>query len=151
MSSNHHGLAQVLLVEDNPGDIQLTREAFSEMGKAYTLHVVEDGEQALDFLTKPQNGASPVRPDLILLDLNLPKKTGIEVLQVIKTDDRLKSIPVVVLTTSNHKDDITKAYALHANCYINKPVDLNDFFKVIHRLTEFWLDIVRRPTPTESV
>jgi CheY-like chemotaxis protein len=129
----------VLLVEDNPGDVRLTREAFKEGKIAVNLSVVMDGVEATKYLNKEGNYADVPTPDLILLDLNLPKKDGREVLQDIKTDLNLKRIPVVVLTTSNAEQDIMYSYDLHANCYINKPVDFDKFFDVIEKIEEFWL------------
>ena len=129
----------VLLVEDNPGDVRLTREAFKEGKIAVNLSVVMDGVEATKYLNKEGNYADVPTPDLILLDLNLPKKDGREVLQDIKTDLNLKRIPVVVLTTSNAEQDIMYSYDLHANCYINKPVDFDKFFDVIKKIEEFWL------------
>ena len=136
----------ILLVEDNPGDVRLTQEAFRE-GKLQTnLHVVTDGEAALQHLRRQGTYAQAARPDLILLDLNLPKKDGREVLAEIKVDDALKSIPVVILTTSKAEQDILKVYNLHANCYITKPVDLEQFLSVVKAIEDFWLQIVKLPS-----
>ena len=136
---------EILLVEDNPGDVRLTKEALKEAKVNNRLHVVTDGEQALLFLRGAgQYGASP-RPDLILLDLNLPRKDGREVLAEIKQDKDLRRIPVVILTTSKAEEDICRSYHLHANCYITKPVDLEQFIKVVHSIDDFWLTIVRLP------
>ena len=136
---------EILLVEDNPGDVRLTREALKS-GKVWSnLHVVEDGEAALTFLRQQGSYTYAPRPDLILLDLNLPKKDGREVLSIIKADEHLKRIPVVVLTTSQAEEDILKAYNLNANCYITKPVDFDQFLKVVRVVEEFWLTIVKLP------
>jgi chemotaxis family two-component system response regulator Rcp1 len=140
-----NGLAKILLVEDNPGDVRLTREALREGKILNELSVVEDGVEALAFLRRQGRYAEAVRPDLILLDLNLPKKDGREVLEEIKGDGALKKIPVVVLTTSAAERDILKAYDLHANCYITKPVDLEQFIKVVQLIEDFWLTIVKLP------
>jgi CheY-like chemotaxis protein len=135
----------ILLVEDNPGDVRLTTEVLKDAKICNTVSVAVDGVQALDFLFRRGAHADAVRPDLILLDLNLPKKDGREVLQAIKNDEDLKQIPVVVLTTSNAEQDILKSYALHANCYITKPVDLEQFTKVVTSIEEFWFSIVKLP------
>jgi len=136
---------EILLVEDNPGDVRLTREALKE-GKVYNnLHWAKDGVEALEFLKRQGRHADAPRPDIILLDLNLPKKDGREVLAVIKTDDELKHIPVVVLTTSQAEEDVLKSYALHANCYVTKPVDLDKFIQVVHSIDRFWLTVVTLP------
>lgn len=132
----------VLLVEDNPGDVRLTKEAFKEGKIAVSLSVVMDGVEATKYLNKEGEYADVPTPDLILLDLNLPKKDGREVLQDIKTHPDLKRIPVVILTTSNAEQDIMHSYNLHANCYINKPVDFDKFFDVIEKIEEFWLSTV---------
>lgn len=134
---------RILLVEDNPGDIRLTQEALKESNTEIDLDVVSDGEQAIDFLMKRNRFTDAKRPDIILLDLNLPKKNGIEVLKEIKFHDSLKKIPVIVLTTSDADHDITKAYGLHANCYILKPVDFDDFAKVIKLIDTFWFNTVK--------
>jgi len=136
----------VLLVEDNPGDVRLTQEAFKEAKISIKLDVTMDGAEAIKFLRKDGEYADAVTPDLILLDLNLPKKDGREVLKEIKTDDTLKRIPVVVLTTSNAEQDIMKSYNLHVNCYINKPVDFEKFFDIIQKIEEFWLTTAILPT-----
>ncbi len=136
---------EILLVEDNPGDVRLTREALKD-GKVWnTLHVVEDGVAAMAFARKEGQYAHAPRPDLILLDLNLPKKDGREVLALLKSDETLKRIPVVILTTSQAEEDILKAYNLSANCYITKPVDFDQFLKVVRTIEEFWLTIVKLP------
>jgi CheY-like chemotaxis protein len=137
--------ANILLVEDNPGDVRLTREALKEGKISNDLNVVGDGVEALAYLRREGRYAGAERPDLILLDLNLPKKDGREVLQEIKGDGDLKKIPVVVLTTSAAERDILKAYDLHANCYITKPVDLDQFIRVVQLIEDFWLTIVKLP------
>lgn len=138
---------EILLVEDNPGDVRLTQEALKDAKVANTMHVVDDGVAALDFLRQrpPYEGAT--RPDLILLDLNLPRKNGQEVLEEIKQDDKLKRIPVVILTTSTLDEDVQSAYGMHANCYITKPVDFGQFIKVVRAIEEFWLTVVTLPGP----
>lgn len=129
----------VLLVEDNPGDVRLTKEAFKEGKLDVKLAVATDGVEAMNYLKKLNDFKDAVTPDLILLDLNLPKKDGREVLKEIKTDPHLLRIPVIILTTSNAEQDINHCYNLHANCYINKPVDFDKFFDVIERIEDFWL------------
>ncbi|HUE97028.1 MAG TPA: response regulator [Longimicrobiaceae bacterium] len=136
---------EILLVEDNPGDVRLTREAFKDAKVRNNLHVVDDGVKALEFLRSEGEYAAAPRPDLILLDLNLPRKGGREVLQEIKSDPDLLQIPVVVLTSSEADQDIAQAYELHANCFITKPVDLDQFLSVVRSLEDFWLTIVRLP------
>ncbi len=145
-----HRPAELLLVEDNPGDVRLTVESFKDGKLANRLHVVRDGAEALDFLQRRDRFADAVIPDLILLDLNLPKKDGREVLAEIKRDERLKRIPVVILTTSQSEQDILKAYDLHANCYITKPVDLDQFVGVVKSIEGFWLSIVKLPPHGED-
>jgi CheY-like chemotaxis protein len=136
---------EILLVEDNPGDADLALEAL-ETGKVRnTLHVVGDGEAAMAFLRRKGEYTAAPRPDLVLLDLNLPKKDGREVLAEIKSDDDLKRIPVVILTASKAEEDILKSYNLHANCYITKSIDLNQFNKVVHAIEDFWFTIVKLP------
>jgi len=136
---------EILLVEDNPGDVRLIREALKEGKVRNTLHVACDGVEAITFLRNQGEYSGIPRPDLILLDLNLPKKDGREVLAEIKADEDLKRIPVVVLTTSQSEIDILKSYNLHANCYITKPVDLGQFLKVVKSVEDFWLTVVRLP------
>ena len=136
---------RVLLVEDNPGDIRLTQEALKESTIEIALDVVSDGEQAIDFLMRRNKFSEAARPHVILLDLNLPKKNGIEVLKEIKAHDSLKKIPVIVLTTSDADHDIAKAYSFHANCYILKPVDFDDFSKVIRLIEMYWFNAVQLP------
>lgn len=136
---------EILMIEDNPGDVRLTQEALKE-GKVYhNLRVVEDGVKALAYLRQEEPFRDAPRPDLILLDLNLPKKDGREVLAEIKASDTLKRIPVVILTTSGAEEDILRSYNLHANCYITKPVDLDQFISVVRNVEGFWLTIVRLP------
>ena len=136
---------EILLVEDNPGDVRLTKEALKE-GKVYNnLHWAKDGVEALEFLRRQGKHAKAPRPDIILLDLNLPKKDGREVLSVIKSDDRLKQIPVVILTTSKAEEDVLRSYDLHANCYVTKPVDLDKFITVVKSIDRFWLTVVTLP------
>ena len=137
--------AELLLVEDNPGDIRLTIEALKEGKVINNLTVVKDGEDAIAFLRRQRQYANAPRPDLILLDLNLPRKGGMEVLAEIKEDPDLKQIPVVVLTTSQAEQDILRTYTLHANCYIVKPVDLNQFMNVVQTIRSFWLSVVTFP------
>ena len=144
--SVHSGSIQVLLVEDNPGDVRLTKEALKEGRLLNDVSVVGDGVEAISFLHRQGKYAGAVQPDLILLDLNLPKKDGREVLAEIKADPRLRRIPVVVLTTSSAEEDILKTYDLHANCYITKPVDLEQFMRVVKSIEDFWISVVRLPS-----
>jgi CheY-like chemotaxis protein len=137
---------EILLVEDSPGDVRLTVEALRDGKVRNNLHVVGDGVDALAFLHREGQYTDAPVPDLVLLDLNLPKKDGREVLAEIKSDPRLKRIPVVVLTTSNAEQDVLKSYDLHANCYITKPVDLDQFIRVVRTIEDFWLAVVRLPT-----
>ena len=139
------GPVEILLVEDNPGDVRLTREAWKEGKLRNNLHVAEDGVEALAFLRQQGRHGGAVRPDLILLDLNLPRKDGREVLAEIKQDPNLKHIPVVILTTSKAEQDILKTYDLHANCYITKPLDMDQFIRVVKSIEEFWLETVTLP------
>ena len=136
---------EILLVEDSAGDVRLTQEALRDAKVQNNLHVVSDGMEATAFLWRQGKYANAPRPDLILLDLNLPKKGGREVLEEIKRDSSLKSIPVVILTTSAAEEDILRSYQLHANCYITKPVDLDQFLKVVRTMDNFWLAIVKLP------
>ena len=136
---------EILMVEDNPGDIRLTVEALQEGKVRNNLHTVEDGVEALAFLRREGRYAGVPRPDLVLLDLNLPKKTGPEVLAEIKSDPDLRRIPVVILTVSQAEQDIVKSYNLHANCYITKPVDLDRFLEVVQSIENFWLTVVMLP------
>lgn len=135
----------ILLVEDNPGDARLAKEALKDSKLKNNLHIAEDGIEAMEFLNKKGQFANAPRPDLILLDLNLPRKDGREVLADIKSDENLKRIPVVILTTSQAEEDIIKTYNLHANCFISKPIDLNQFIKVVKSIEDFWLTIVKLP------
>jgi two-component system, chemotaxis family, response regulator Rcp1 len=136
----------ILLVEDNPGDVRLTIEALRE-GKVHNnLHVVGDGVDALAFLHREGEYSDAPMPDLILLDLNLPRKDGREVLAEVKADPQLRRIPVVVLTTSNAEQDVLRSYDLHANCYITKPVDLDQFINIVRTIEDFWLAVVTLPT-----
>ena len=137
---------RVLLVEDNPGDVRLTAEALRDETIEGEFHVVSDGVEAMDFLRHERSHAESPRPDLVLLDLNLPKKDGSEVLAEMKASTDLRSIPVVVLTTSQADEDIVNAYHLNANCYISKPVDLERFIKVVSAIESFWLTIVKLPS-----
>lgn len=136
---------EILLIEDSPSDADLAREALSQGTILNNLHFVEDGVEAIKFLRKEEPYVSVPRPNLILLDLHLPKKSGIEVLAEIKTDPNLKLIPVVILSTSAAPEDILKSYSLHANCYITKPVDFLQFTKVVRLIEEFWLAVVKLP------
>ncbi len=146
MTDGDYGtLIEILLVEDNPGDVLLTVEALKDAKVRNRLHVTRDGVEAMAFLRLEGPYADKPRPDIILLDLNMPKKDGREVLTELKADPALKSIPVVVLTTSKAEEDILRSYNLHANCYISKPVDLEQFLKVIKSIEDFWLTIVALP------
>jgi CheY-like chemotaxis protein len=136
---------EVLLVEDNPGDVRLTQEALKDGRVLVNLTVAYDGVEALEILHRSGVHAAKARPDLILLDLNLPKKNGREVLETIKADDDLKRIPVIVMTTSKAEQDIHRAYHLNANCYVTKPVDLDEFLNVVRSIEDFWLTIVTLP------
>ena len=136
----------ILLVEDNPGDVRLTQEAFKEGNMPVNLGVVMDGVEALRYLRKQHPYESVPTPDLILLDLNLPKRDGREVLEEIKTDTKLRHLPVVVLTTSNSEQDILRSYNLYVNCYINKPVDFDKFFDIIKKIEEFWFHTAILPS-----
>ena len=140
---------EILLVDDNPGDIRLTQEALKDSKVLNNLHVVEDGLEALNYLRKKGEFKNEVTPDLILLDLNLPKRNGREVLSEIKEDELLKHIPVVILTISRAEEDILKSYELHANCYITKPVDMNQFVKIVRSIENFWFSIVKLPPNTD--
>ena len=136
---------EILLIEDSPSDADLAREALGQGKILNNLHFVEDGVEAMKFLRRKEPYLRVPRPDLILLDLNLPKKTGVEVLTEIKSDQSLKLIPVVILSTSAAQEDIIQSYSLHANCYITKPVDFVQFTKVIRLIEEFWLAVVQLP------
>ena len=137
---------EILLVEDNPGDVRLTQEALKEGKVSNNLSVVGDGVEALAFLRREGEYADAIRPDIILVDLNLPKKSGHEVLQEVKTDLDLRRIPVVILTTSSSEQDVLDTYDLHANCYITKPVDIEQFIKVAQSIDQFWLTMVTLPS-----
>ena len=137
---------EILLVEDNPGDVRLIVEALRDGKVQNKLHIAQDGMEATAFLHKEGEYADALCPDIILLDLNLPKKDGPEVLAEIKEDPALKHIPVVILTSSQDKEDIVKTYNLHANCYVTKPIDLEQFMMVVKSITDFWLTIVKLPT-----
>jgi len=136
---------EILLVEDNPGDSRLAKEALKESKLKNNLYVAEDGVEAMNFLYKTGKYSKMPRPDLVILDLNLPKKDGREVLAEIKNDENLKRIPVVILTISKAEEDILKTYNLHANCYVTKPLDLDQFMKVVRSIEDFWLTIVKLP------
>ncbi|MBI5642921.1 MAG: response regulator [Deltaproteobacteria bacterium] len=136
---------EILMVEDNPSDVRLTVEAFKDAKVYNNMSVAENGEEAMSFLRREGKYADSPRPDLILLDLNLPKKNGREVLAEIKQDPSLKRIPVVILTTSDDEQDILKAYDLHVNAYIRKPVDLEQFIKIVEAVEDFWLSVVKLP------
>jgi CheY-like chemotaxis protein len=136
---------EVLLVEDDPGDVLMTREAFEEHKVRNTLHVVTDGEEALAYLRREGRHANATRPDLILLDLNLPRVDGREVLATVKADEELRSIPVVVLTTSQADEDILRSYQLHANAYVTKPVDFDTFISVVRQIDQFFVSVVKLP------
>ena len=139
-------IAEILLIEDNEGDIELTREAFSDAIFRNNLHIAEDGDIALDYLYKRNGYEAAVLPDIILLDLNLPSTDGKEVLETIKSDPLLKRIPVIILTSSESGKDVTESYDLHANCYIVKPVSASKFMKVVQDVELFWSDIVCLPS-----
>ena len=141
---------QVLLVEDSPGDVRLTQEAFREANQSILLHVAADGVEAMAFLRREGVHLHAPRPDLILLDLNLPKMDGREVLAHIKEDDNLKTIPTVILTTSDAESDIVKSYELQANCYLNKPVQLDAFEGLVKSINDFWLTKVKLPQQEQS-
>ena len=135
----------VLLIEDDPGDVLMIREAFDENKVRNELHVCSDGEDALAFLRQEAPHEAAPRPDLVLLDLNLPRKDGREVLAEIKADDRLRTIPVVILTTSEAEEDVLRSYALHANAYVTKPVDFDRFIDVVRQIDEFFVSVVKLP------
>ncbi len=143
-------LAEILLIEDNEGDVELTREAFEEARFKNNLHIAKDGDVALDFLFKRNKFEDAPTPDIILLDLNLPRTNGREVLEEVKSDENLKSIPVIVLTSSKADKDIIESYQLQANCYIVKPVDAVKFIEVIHQIENFWVGVVCLPDRTRS-
>jgi CheY-like chemotaxis protein len=136
---------EVLLVEDDPGDVMMTREAFQDYKLHNELHVVSDGSEAMAFLRQEGEYAGRPRPDLVLLDLNLPRMDGRQVLEAIKSDPELASIPVVVLTTSENEDDVLRSYSLHANAYVTKPVDFQRFIEVVRQIDDFFVTVVRLP------
>ena len=137
---------EILLVEDDPGDVMMTQEAFADHKVANQLHVVTDGAEAMSFMRREDQYADSPRPDLVLLDLNLPKMDGREVLQAIKSDPDLASIPVVVLTTSEAEEDVLRSYSLHANAYVTKPVDFERFISVVREIDDFFVTVVRLPS-----
>ena len=141
---------KVLLIEDNPGDVRLTREALKDAKVLISLHVAADGIEAMSFLEREGSYIDAPRPDLILLDLNLPRKDGREVLREIKVSPALRSIPVVILTTSSSEADVLQSYNLYANCYISKPVNLEGFLKVVQSIDNFWLSVVKLPPGSRS-
>ncbi len=138
----------ILMAEDNPNDVLITKEGLGTAKMLNTLHVVEDGMEAMDFLSQKGKYANAPRPDLVLLDLNMPRKNGQEVLAEIKANDNLRNIPVLILTTSRAEEDIVKAYGLHANCYISKPVDFDAFARVVRTIQDFWFSVVTLPSGT---
>ena len=142
----HHRPVEILLVEDSPADARLTRSALSEGSVPKNIHVVTDGAQAIDFLRRRKGHEGAPRPDVVLLDLNLPKRDGLEVLREIKSDPELHSITVIVLTTSQLQDDIRAAYEMAANCYVVKPVDLDEFYRAMRGIEEFWMTLATLPT-----
>ena len=141
---------EILLVEDSPADVALTQEALEDSKLSNNLYIVNDGEEALAFLHKEGKYASMPKPDLILLDLNLPKKTGLEVLREVKKDETLRLIPVVIMTVSKDEKDIVESYRLHANCYIRKPVKFGEFIEIVKSIKNFWFSIVTLPTKAEN-
>jgi CheY-like chemotaxis protein len=144
--SDIHELVQILLVEDNPGDVRLTQEALKEAKFRNTVHVVGDGVEALAYLRQQGKYSTATRPHMVMLDLNMPRMDGREVLEAIKKDPDLRRIPVVVLTSSQAETDIARAYELYANCYVTKPVDIDHFLQVVKSIEEFWVEIVRLPS-----
>lgn len=149
-TDKRHTPMDVLLIEDSPGDVRLTQEAFREANPAIRLHVASDGVEAMAFLQREGAHARAPRPDIILLDLNLPRMDGREVLSRIKDDDQLKTIPTVILTTSDAEADITKSYQLKANCYLTKPVQLDQFESLVKSINEFWLTKARLPSQRQA-
>ena len=145
MSILNYKLIDILVVEDNPGDALLIREVLKSNKIYNTLNIVKDGEEAMDFLYRKGKFAEAPQPDLILLDLNLPKMDGRQVLAKIKSDDKLKQIPVVIMTMSQAEEDILKSYKLHANCYVTKPINLDQFVKVVESIEDFWFSLVKLP------
>ena len=149
-TATNTAILEVLLVEDSAGDIRLTQEAFKDAKVLINLHVARDGTEAMAFLAREGKYANVPRPDLILLDLNLPKKDGREVLKEVKESPTLGSIPIVILTTSASEADVLRSYQLHANCYISKPVDLDGFLEVVKSIDNFWLSVVKLPHEASS-
>ncbi len=145
MKKEYGKIIDILLVEDNPGDVELVKEALADGKMRNEMYVASDGVEAMKFLKRQDQYSGVECPDLILLDLNLPKKSGREVLQEIKSDPDLKFIPVVILTSSKAEEDVIKSYNLHANCYITKPVDFEQFMKVVKSIEDFWLTVVKLP------
>ncbi len=143
------GNIEILLVEDNPGDVDLTREALKDAGVSNRLNVARDGIEALEFLRRTGRFKTAPRPDMILLDLNMPRKNGREVLAEIKADPLFRCIPVVILTTSDAEQDVMRVYNLHANCYVTKPVDLERFMKVVRSIEDFWMTVVTLPPKSQ--
>ena len=141
----------ILLIEDDPGDVELIREALQDSKLLLNLHVTGDGVEAMSYLRREGVYADAPVPDLILLDLNLPKKDGHQVLKELKSDDKLKMLPVVVVTTSKAEEDIVRSYTLGANCCVTKPVGLDEFMRLVHGISDFWLTIVRLPTRTNEM
>ncbi|MGK5095419.1 response regulator [Deltaproteobacteria bacterium TL4] len=151
MTIRNGEIVNLLLIEDNPDDIDLLQETLEQYKIIVQLHIVRDGKEALDFLRKEGIYAQAIRPDLILLDLNLPKMNGRQVLQAIKQDPAINYIPVVIMTTSQDEQDILRAYQLQASCYITKPVDLEQFGKVVRLIDQFWLTLVKLPPRGETL
>lgn len=149
MKKEYSRPVDILLVEDNPGDVRLTKEAFKEARIPIVMNVAMDGEEAMAYLNRQPPFENASRPDFILLDLNIPKRDGREVLEMIKNDKSLRNIPVVVLTTSNAEQDIAKTYSLNVNAYINKPVDFDRFFEIVQKIEDFWLMTVSLPSDAE--
>lgn len=143
-------LVEILLVEDNPGDARLCQEALKESKIVNNLYIAKDGQEALDYIFKKNSFENVTTPDLILLDLNLPKVNGIDVLDAIKKNDKTTSIPVVILTSSKAEEDIVKSYQLHANSYITKPLDFNQFLEIVKQINQFWLGIVKLPKKSKE-
>lgn len=150
-SESKMAMIEILLVEDSPGDVRLTREALKDAKIINNLNVMPDGVEAMDYLCRRGKYANATEPHLILLDLNLPKKNGREVLDEIKSDPKLKHIPVVVLTTSDDEQEVLQSYRLHANCFITKPVDFPQFLNVIKAINSFWVSIVNLPPQTKNL
>ncbi|QLH83874.1 response regulator [Halosimplex pelagicum] len=145
MNNDQAEPVEILLAEDNPGDVTLTRKALERGSIINNLHVVNDGVEALSYLRQEGEYADEPRPDLVLLDLNMPRKDGRDVLEEIKTDEHLRRIPVVVMTSSEAEEDIVQSYDLHANAYLTKPIDFDGFLDIVKRIEDFWLTVVRMP------